>query len=237
MALLVRRFGTHNHALRPTRPSAGLRRIRMSTYSLRLLAVLIAASVTSCEAADDSVEDVSFKPAQGWILVKNGSVSDVKAAVRDYDVLVREERPGVFRVELHPQSSGAVAVMLPDGFPAYDLANMTGWLSAPPDQEDVYDAASWITAPGNGVKYYLEPEISNLLGDTLIGASALGQSVRVYLPETGMSEVSSARSYRNEPGIEISPQPVTIEVTLDTSTAFGNPQFVVNSPKDHDWRR
>ncbi|MCD9027898.1 hypothetical protein LDO26_06725 [Luteimonas sp. BDR2-5] len=163
-------------------------------------------------------------------------MSDVKAAVVDYDGLSREQRPNVFRVELHPQSSGAVAVVLPDGFPAYDLANMTGWLSAPPDQENVHDAVSWITAPGSGVKYYLEPETGNPWGDTLIGASKLGQSVRVSLPETGMSEVSASYSYRDEPEIEISLQPVTIEVTLDTSTAFGNPNFVVNSPKDHDWR-
>ncbi|MGY0613436.1 hypothetical protein [Luteimonas sp. A501] len=207
----------------------------MSTYPKLLLAALMIASAISCEAADDSV-DVLFKPAQGWILVKSGSASDVRAAISDYDGIAREERPGVFRVELHSQRSGAVAVVLPDGFPAYDLANMTGWLSAPPDQEDVYGAASWITAPGNGVKYYLEPETSNPWGDTLIGASTLGQPIRVYLPEAGMSEVSSAYLYREEPEIEISPQPITIEVTLDTSTAFGNPQFVVDSPKDHDWR-
>jgi hypothetical protein len=210
-------------------------RIQMSTYPQLLLSALIIASAISCKASNASV-DASFKPAQGWILVKNGSASDVKTAISDYDGLVREERPGVFRVELHPQSSGAVAVVLPDGFPAYDLANMTGWLSAPPDQEDVHGVASWITAPGNGVKYYLEPETSNPSGDTLIGASALGQPVRVSLPETGMSEVSSAHPYREEPELEISRQPVTIEVTLDTSTAFGNPEFVVNSPKDHDWR-
>ncbi len=207
----------------------------MSTCLRHLLALLMITSATSCKANDDSV-DSSFKPAHGWILVKNGSVSDVKAAIGEYDDLVKEERPGVFRVELHPQSNGAIAVVLPDGFPAYDLANMTGWLSAPPDQEDVYDATSWITAPGTGIKYYLEPETSNPWGDTLIGASTLGQPVRVSLPGTGMSEVSAFHPYRPEPEIEISPQPVTIKVTLDTSTTFGNPQFVINSPKDHDWR-
>ncbi|MBJ6983016.1 hypothetical protein [Luteimonas sp. MC1572] len=163
----------------------------MSTYAELLFAVLMIASITSCKAADESV-DLLLKPAQGWILVENGSAADVKAAISDYGALVMEERPGIFLVELHPQSSGAVAVVLPGGLPAYDLANMTGWLSAPPDQEDVYGAASWITSPSSGVKYYLEPETSNPWGDTLIGASALGQPVRVYLPETGMSGVSSA---------------------------------------------
>lgn len=208
----------------------------MRTYPTTLLAILMVALATSCSASENSL-DSTFKPAQGWILVENGSLSDVRAAIGDYDGLAREERPRVFRVELHPQSSGAVAVVLPDGIPAYDLANMTGWLSAPPDQVDVNGAASWIVAPGDGVKYYLEPETANPQGDTLIGASALGQPVRVYLPETGISEVSSVHLYKEEPKIELSPQPDKFEVTLDTSTAFGNHPFVVNSPKDHDWRR
>ena len=52
-----------------------------------------------------------------------------------------------------------------------------------------------------------------------------------------MSEVSSIHLYKEEPEIEISQQPVKIEVTLDTTTGFGNPEFMVNSPKDHDWGR
>lgn len=198
-------------------------------------AVLVIAFGTSCKGADDSI-DGEFKPAQGWILVKNGSVQDVKAAIADYDGLVREDRPGVFRVELHPQGSGEVAVVLPDGLPAYDLANMTGWLSAPPDQENVYDAVSWITSPGDGTKYYFEPETGNPWGDTLVGASASGRPFRVSLPETGLSEVSASHAYSDEPAVEMSSQPVTMEITLDTSTDFGNPKFIVNSPKDHDWR-
>lgn len=208
----------------------------MSAIPMLSLSVLMITFATiSCRAAEESVDD-SFKPAQGWILVKSGPVSEVKAAVIEYDSLVRDERPGIFRIELHPQSTGAVAVVLPKGLPAYDLTNMTGWLNAPPGQETVHDAASWITSPESGTKYYLEPETSNPWSDTLIGASASGQSIRVSLPETGMSEVSASYSYRHEPDIEISTQPVIIEVTLDTSTAFGNPMFILNSPKDHDWR-
>ena len=207
--------------------------ISMSAYPQVLLAVLVFASAASCKTALES----PFKPAQGWILVKNGRVSDIGAAIRDYDGLARDERPGVFRVELHPQTDGSVAVVLPDGFPAYHLANMTGWLSAPPDLESVHGAHSWITAPGDGIKSYLEPETSNAWGDTLIGASTLGRSIRVFLPETGISETFQSRTYREEPQIQISPLPVTMEVTLDTNTAFGNPRFTVNRPMDHDWHR
>ncbi len=208
----------------------------MSTYSRFLLAALTTVFVTtSCKAVDD-LKDNSFKPSQGWILVNNGKISEIEAAIHEYDGLTRELHPRTFRIELHPQSSGAVAVLLPDGLPAYDMANMTGWLNAPPDQESVYDAVSWITAPGNGTKYYLEPETSNPWGDTLIGASTHGQSVRVSIPETGLSEVSATHLYKEEPEIEISQQPLIIAVTLDTNIALGNPDFVIDSPKDHDWR-
>lgn len=181
--------------------------------------------------------DSPFVPAQGLVLVTNGSASDVRDAIIEYDGLVREEKPAVFRVELHPQSSGKVAVVLPDGLPAYDLANMTIWLSAPPDQLEVYEAVSWLAAPGNGLQYYLEPEYDNPSGDTLLGSNNLGQSIRVYVPETGVSEISAAHAYEEQPEIEVSPQPVVIELTLDTGTSFGNPRFVVDSPRDHDWLR
>lgn len=199
-----------------------------------LLGIIMIATIASCDNTRNST-DTSFTPVTGWILVMNGSVSDVEAAIVDYDGLAREVRPGVFRVELHPQSNGAVAVILPDGLPAYDLANMTGWLSAPPNQQDVYDAAAWITAPGDGIKYYLKPETSNPSGDTLIGSSTLGQSIRVFLPETGISKTSKPQAYIDEPEFETSPNPVTLEITLDTDTSFGNPRFVINSPLDHDW--
>lgn len=199
-----------------------------------LLCIIMIAAISSCDTTHNST-DTSFTPATGWILVMNGDVSDVAAAIRDYDGLAREVRPGAFRIELHPQSNGAVAVILPDGLPAYDLANMTGWLNAPPAQQDVYDAEAWLTAPSDEIKYYLKPETSNPLGDTLIGSSTLGQSIRVFLPETGISKTSKPQSYIDEPEIEISPNPVTLEITLDTDTSFGNPRFVINSPLDHDW--
>lgn len=199
-----------------------------------LLGIIMVATITSCDTADNSA-DTSFTPATGWILVMNGSVSDVAAAIRDYDGLAREVRPGTFRVELHPQSNSAVAVILPDGLPAYDLVNMTGWLSAPPAQQEVYDAVVWITAPGDGIRYYLQPETNNPAGDTLIGASTLGQSIRVFLPETGISKISKPQTYRDKPEIEASPNPVTLKITLDTDTTLGNPRFVINSPLDHDW--
>ena len=146
--------------------------ISTSAYPRVLLAVLMLACAASCKTSLES----PFKPAQGWILMKNGSLSDIGAAIRDYGGIAR-------------------------------------------------------------TKYYLEPETSNAWGDTLIGASTLGQPIRVFLPETGISEISVSQNFREEPRIQISPKPVTLEVTLDTNTAFGNPRFVVNRPMDHDRHR
>lgn len=200
-----------------------------------IFAMLTAVPALGCQPMDAAAGD-SLQPAQGWILVRNGSVADIKAAVADYDGLLREVRPGCFRVELHRQGDGAVAVLFPDGLPAYDLANMTGWLSAPPGRDQVDGAVAWITSPGDGTRYYLEPETGNPWGDTLVGASSRGRSVRVSLPETGLSEVSVTHAYQPEPRLQLSPTPVALTITLDTSAAFGNPAFVIDSPRDHDWR-
>ncbi len=191
------------------------------------------ASNTSSDADVRDSVDVSFKPAQGWILVSKGSPSAIKSAIVQYDNLYIAERPGTFRVQLHPQSDGSVAVLLPDGLPAYDLVNMTGWLNAPPDHSDVSGAVVWMRAPAEGARYYLEAEAENPHGDTLIGASSTGQSVRVHVPETGLLEDLAERSYRKEQKIETSPNPTTINVVLETSTAFGNPDFELCS-LDHE---
>ena len=217
------------------RLNSGVTRIEMTKSPTLLSATLLAAFAGGCSSTDITVSE-DFQPAQGWILVTHGGIADIKAAIEEYDTLSKEVHRGFFRVELHPQSNGAVAVVLPDGFPAYDLANLTGWLSGPPAQENVHGSSSWITSPGSGAKYYLEPEASNPWGDTLIGADTKGMPVRVYLPETGLSEISASFSYKRPPQIEVSPQPVKIEISLDTITTFGNPKFVINRPKDHDWQ-
>lgn len=197
----------------------------------RMLGVAMPYSAAHREAVANAVP---FEPAQGWILVSKGDVSEVKAAISDYDGGSLGTHLAVFRVELHPQTTGTVAVLLPDGFPVYDLTNMASWLDAPPDQTGVYGAVAWLTAPGSGIRYYLEPEVHNPFGDSMIGASAQGQAVRVYLPQSGLSELTSVQPYRDEPDIEISAQPLVMELTLDTDPVFGNQQFVVNNPVDHD---
>lgn len=201
----------------------------MRTRLRHLVALLLATAAAEGSAAAHA-RDPDFVPARGWILVRHGTVEDIQAAIVDYDGLAREERPGTFEVELHPQANGSVAVRFPQGLPAYDMTNMTGWLDAPPDQPDVGDAAVWMTSPGNGREYSLWPEHDNAWGDTLVGASADGLSVRVYLPECALQAISMTQAYAAEPDIEKSPAPVRLRITLDTNTGFGNPRFLVEGP-------
>lgn len=183
------------------------------------------ASTEFGEADHDHSIDPAFEPAQGWVLVAHGSVSAIESAIIDYNSLYLPDRPGTFRIQLHPQSDESVAVLLPDGLPAFDLANLTGWLNAPPNQPEVSDAVAWITAPADGSRYYLEPDPDNPFGDTLVGASSTGQSVLVYLPETGLTEDTTDVPYREEPDIDLSKNPTTLTVVLGTNTEFGNPEF------------
>ena len=196
---------------------------------------LLISVATGCSETEHS-DEAEFTAVEGTILVREGTLSDIRAAIVEYDGLTREQVPGVFRVELHPQAAGGAAILFPDGLPAYDMANMTGWLNAPPCQESVYDAVAWTTSPGDGAHYHLSPELENEWGDTLIGTREDGRSVRVYLPETGMSQISAGSTYVGVPDIEISPAPQVLEITLDKHTGFGNPRLVVNHPDDHDWR-
>lgn len=196
--------------------------------------LLLTGSIFTGEAFGQS-RNQEFKPALGWILVKSGTIPDIRAAIIGYDGISKEIYPGTFKVELHRQSNGEVAVLFPDGLPAYDLANMTAWLNVPPDQPDVYGAVSWIVSPSSRIKYHLKLEAENTWGDTPVGSSDGGSPIRVYLPETGVSEISKHVSYVTEPVLEVSLSPVKIEITLDTNTGFGNPDFVVNKPLDYDW--
>ena len=207
---------------------------RIKKFPMKFLSIFIfIGSIVGCNEINDP-ESITFKPAHGMILVKHGSLEDIQAAIVDYDSIARELQPHSFKVELHPQENG-VAVILPDGFPAYDLANMTGWLNAPPSQRNVYDAVSWIVSPGDGTPYYLEPEEENVRGDTLVGASKAGQSIRVYQPECGISNVSHHFSYKEKPEIVLSQNPIKFEMVLDADPSFGNTNFLVNSPDNHTW--
>lgn len=190
-----------------------------------MAAIFLGLAVTLPQTATSV--DPDFTASQGWILVHHGSPAEVQKAIAEYDELAREIHPGIFRIELHPQSDGRTAVLLPDGFPAYDLVNMTGWLDTPPEEIDAYGANGWIVSPVSGIKYSFMPEVENTWGDTMLGASSEGVSIRIRIPEGAASEIAQRVPYQVEPRIDLVPDPIRMEVTLDTNTKFGNPGFVV----------
>lgn len=203
---------------------------------LRILIFFLVISGCGESKNINSVSKSNFIPANGLVLVENGNIGEVKAAISDYDSIAKEEVAGTFIVELHEQKDGSVAVIFPNGIPSYDIINIIVWLDAPPNQENVYGAKSWVSTPDGTTKYFLKPEIENEWGDTLIGSSKEGKSIRIYVPEIGISEVSHSIKYETEPKIFLSSNPLRFAITLDTDVSWANPKLSINKSIDHDWK-
>jgi len=196
-----------------------------------LFLLLIAFTIIACEEnqAMQDTQIAAFEPTQGLILVKQGTLSQIEAAIRDYDGLIEPVTAGNFPIEIHPQPDGSFAILPTLGLPSFDMVNMTVWLDAPPEQEDTGDAVAWATSPGDGVAYYFEPERENSWGDTMIGATISGGSVRVTAPETHLSPAEHHVTYRARPNVVMSVTPLTLVVTLDKDAEFGNPLLLLES--------
>jgi hypothetical protein len=206
----------------------------VNKFSFAILVLVLLGCGDSKEASP--VTESKFNPAKGLVMVENGSIEEVRAAISDYDSLAREEVVGSFTVELHEQKDGSIAVLFPNGLPSYDIANITVWLDAPPNQENVYGAKSWVSTPDGTNEYFLKPEVENEWGDTLVGSSKSGKSVRIYVPETGISQITQFVEYQPEPTISLSSKPVSFSITLDTDISWANPTLSVNRPMDHNWK-
>jgi hypothetical protein len=89
---------------------------------------------------------------------------------------------------------------------------------------------------GGTREYFLKPEVENEWGDTLVGSSNSGTSIRIYVPETGMSEITQTLEYEPEPRISLHSKPVSFSITLDTDISWANPMLSINKPIDHGWK-
>lgn len=208
----------------------------MLIYRLGIVGLAFFLFACTDQNTAENIAHSKFEPMTGWVLVSNGSIDEIKASIMDYDSIATEVSPKVFSVELHEQKDGTVAVLFPEGLPSYDMANITAWLDAPPNQENVYGAKSWVVSPDGSVKYFLKPEAENRWGDTLIGSSKDGISIRVFLPETGVSEISQDVEYAIEPSFSLDAKSVSFVITLDTEIFWANPKFSVNKAVNHVWR-
>lgn len=184
------------------------------------------------DAARTRDPDPAFVPVQGWIRVDRGGLDAVRAAIGDYGRLHAPVRPAMFRIELHAQPDGAVAVVPRDGLPAFDIANLTVWLSAPPDRMEVEGASVRLVSPGDGLDYALAPELDNPAGDTLVGMRSDGRPVRVFVPETFITEADAPFDVPPAAECMLTDAPVVLDLQLDTDSTFGNPGFVLDASMD-----
>jgi len=175
----------------------------------------------------DSDNDIPFESTAGWIWIRQGSADQVKAAIVDYTRLFTPQKPQTFRAELHRQADGTLAVLFPDGLPAHDLVNLTGWLNSSPDQKGPHNAVLWLTSCGDGTRYFFREKPENQGNDTLIGADEWGQGVHVYLPDNTLWTVTDAIAFEQEPEIERDCCPEVLELSFDVNTTFGNPSFEI----------
>ncbi len=177
------------------------------------------------------------EPAQGTILVQNGTPELLRKAIEAYVGLSGRDVPKEFRVTFATHASGSMVVRFPDGAMPYEFVNLIGWLNDPPEICGVSDARGWITSPSTGIRYSLKPETENRWGDTLVGRSSDGRSVRVYLPEAGLCEISRSIGTDPEPDLENlgDEAQVTFSVVMEVATGFGNYEFKITDPKDTAW--
>ncbi|MBD9467477.1 hypothetical protein [Pseudoxanthomonas sp. PXM01] len=194
-----------------------------------LLMILLVCAVLVSEA-DAQDRDPAFVPAHGWILVKE-KVETVQADIAAY--LARwpaGSRPDTFRIELHPQPDGQVALLFPEGVPAPQLTRLAAWIGSPCRKRVPPVAAAWVVAP-DGVAYYLESEPAldtveegqdprddcDAEGGLLTGASRAGQSVRYDVLRTRLVKSDAGRPYREAPALRRSDAPTTVRVPLDVT--------------------
>jgi len=195
---------------------------------------LISAAGTSQDASKETDKSpqaakptnaTDFESTDGWMWVRQGSIDRVRDALADYDQIYIPRLPKRFQVELHQQADGTIAVLFPDGLPAYDMVNLAGWLNAPPDQDTVFDTLVWLTSPGDVTRYVFTAIPDSRGGDTLMGADERGQGVHVYLPDTRLYSVPESMDFQREPEVERVANPTVLDLTLDADMGFGNPYF------------
>ncbi|MBD9481015.1 hypothetical protein [Pseudoxanthomonas sp. PXM02] len=205
--------------------------------------ILLACAALASEV-DAQDRDPAFVPAQGWILVRE-TVETVQADIASYTEYLKTEDPtDTFRIELHPQADGQVALMFPDGFPATDLAGLTGWVGSPCRKLTPAVASAWIVAQ-DGAAYYLEsdPTLEVLEDETekeardgcregggvLYGASSAGQHVRYDIRNAHLVTAETGTPYRKESAPARSGAPVLLRAAIPNQTARPDDGLVLDT--------
>jgi hypothetical protein len=164
-----------------------------------------------------------------WILVAGSTAGAIQKAVIAHSDLTEPVLPSTHRVSVFALDADRYGVIFEPPVPPYAFTNLIGWLDDPRMTRGAARAVGWLRAPGDGTRYQLVPERVNAGGDTLVGVSIDGEGVSVFLPDCSVQRHSGQIATIPEPALPPKGvKPVAVfEITVDSDSSFGNPEFVV----------
>jgi hypothetical protein len=180
---------------------------------------------------DASKDQPPPEPAECAIRMLTGSPELAHETVQEHSDLFRKVKAPDFPVHIALHPDGFTAVQFPEGLPPYHFVNLLAVLNAPKADEQT-GAAGWITSPGTGIRYSLQPEFDNEWGDTLVGSSWEGAPVRVYLPERAMCSLSTLVPPLPEPDFSAVPADGGIATSVRCDV---DPSFELTHAEDTRW--
>jgi hypothetical protein len=99
-----------------------------------------------------------------WILIEGSSAAAIQKAITKYSGLAKPVLPTVHRVSVFPLDGTRHGVFFEPPVPPYAFTNLIGWLDDPRMTAGAASAVGWLTAPGNGTRYFLAPQRANAGG-------------------------------------------------------------------------
>lgn len=164
-----------------------------------------------------------------WIGLKNATADEIRRAVIEHTKITRPEVPETRKVTVYRHPPDLLVVAFPDGLPPYEFTNLVSWL--PYSIRSARESAGWFTSPGDRIRYGLV--VGG--GDTLVGCSADGKAVEVYLPDTSLCEISRKVDVPAESELGDLEELASFTITVDANPDFGNPEFRITHPKNTQW--
>jgi hypothetical protein len=161
-----------------------------------------------------------------WLLVEGGSPEEVQRAVVKHSTITRPEVPTRHRCRVFRLDAARLAVTFDPPAPPYAFTNLIGWLDDPRMNHGAKRAVGWLVSPGDGTRYYLAPKRANRGGDTLVGATANGRPVSVFLPSCSLRVGQGKVETETEPELPGGEPAAEFDVTFDSNPDFGNRTFV-----------
>ena len=170
------------------------------------------------------------RESPSWILIEGSSPAAIQKAVVKHAGLARHIVPTSHRVLVFALDGERHGICFDPPIPPYEFTNLIGWLDDPRMTAGVVRAVGWLTSPGTGIRYYLASKRTNKGGDTLVGVSAEGDPVQVFLPDCALRPTRERVAPLPEPALSLTEMQLIVEfeITVDSNRSFGNPDFVAS---------